>query len=236
MDVSLGLAQCVAASTALLLPPAPQGARAGEPVYPLAEGRFLLRVQLAGGRRAARASTPAPRPSGEFVAPGWVDLDSPAVRLLPSARRKLQQAKENVVAGFEPPLVRRSAAVMVASGLLSFAVSALSYGLGSGDSAALPPTQQEPKLGAELRYEDPSRWQLRFLVADVGAPAPHSFRKQTNSHTNSAPGPHSNNAMNTGHSNFVAHSNIVQTGAHSNAPFVAPTLVPASHTNQVVLP
>lgn len=237
MDVSLGLAQCVAASTALLLPPAPHGAQEGEPAYPLAGGRFLLRVQLAGGRRpAVRAVKAAPRLSDEFVAPGWVDLDSPAVRLLPSARRKLQQAKENVVGGFEPPLMRRAASTMVASGLLSFAFSALGYGLGANDSAALPPVQQDSKRGAEVRYEDPSRWQLRFLVADVGAPAPHSFRKQTNSHTNSPPGPHSNNAQNTGHSNFVAHSNLVQTGNHSNAPFVAPTIVPASHTNQVVLP
>lgn len=232
MDVSLGLAQCVAASTALLLPRASHGARGGEPVYALAEGRFLLRVQLAGVERAAssRPVRAASQRTQEYLAPGWVALDSPAVRLLPSARRRIQQAKENVVGGFEQPLVRRSASVMVASGLLSFALSALTYGFGNSDSAALP-SMQEPKRGSEVRYEDPGRWQLRFLVADVGAPAPHSFQKQSNSHTNSAPGPHSNNAQNTGHSNFIAHSNIVNTGAHVNAPYVAPTIVPAVHTN-----
>lgn len=234
MDVSLGLAQCVAASTALLLPRAPEGVRGGEPVYPLAEGRFLLRVQLAGGRRGEDLPVRASGRSEEFVAPGWVDLDSPAVRLLPSARRKLQQAKDNIVAGFEQPLVRRSASAMVASGLLSFALSALTYGI-ANDSAALPPVQERQR-GAEVRYEDPSRWQLRFLVADVGAPAPHNFQRRSSSHTNSAPGPHSNSQPSSGHSNFVAHSNIVNTGTHTNTAAVAHSNSPSVHTNTLVTP
>lgn len=217
MDLSIGLGQAVAATAVLLL----GRGRSGEPgrsVYALAAGRLLLRVRLAGegaspempGAVPLRAANPGLQAEvATYLAPRWTGFESSEVRLVPSARTQIRRASEAVVGGFEQPLVRPMAA-MVASGVLSFAVAALTLGGTPRDRAELPVGTER---AAEIRYEDPSRWERDLLLADVGAPAPHTF-KRTSGHTNVVIA-HTNNM--TPHANIASsHTNVAAT-PHSNS-------------------
>lgn len=208
MDPTIGLAQLFAATTVLLLPTSQ--ASAASPAYALAGGRLLVRVRLSGRPDPDEAAPRPAAPAEDYFARGWTDPQAPPVRLLPSAKSRLKTARENVVSGFEQPLVR-AASVMVASGLLSFALSALTFGPRlplAAQGGAAPGARP-----VQTRYEDPSRWELDLLVADVSAPAPHPFKRPGNTHVNAA-GAHANSLI-----------------IHTNTPFVAHTNTPTPHTN-----
>lgn len=206
MDVSIALGQALAAASVLVLPPGP-ASEPGDPVYALASGRILLRVRLGGEARSGEAPAPvAERPGlqGEvasYLVSDWAGFEPASVRLVPSARTRIRRAVKALVAGFEHPLVRPAAA-LVASGFMSFALAGLVHGGMPEAPGALPTAAERP---ARRGFEDPSRWERDLLLADVGAPAPHTFQRvnaHTNvqvTHTNAPISPHTNT--------FTAHTN-----------------------------
>ncbi len=185
------------------------------------------RVRLLPGARvrrplAARSrQAPAEVDCSSYLAQGYPVPQAPRVRLLASARPTSSPAPPTVARGFEHPLVR-PARVLVASGLISFGIAALAGGTGAFGLRAALPAEQGP---AALRgYQEPARWERQLLLADVSAPAPHSFRRgrvsQWNAHKNTV---------------LINHANVFK--PHSNVPLLAhanTTLVP--HSNTTIIP
>ncbi|HXE71654.1 MAG TPA: hypothetical protein VNO81_03255 [Candidatus Nitrosotenuis sp.] len=180
--------------------------------YPVAGGRILVRARLAG-------QDPSPPPLARLrrrLVSRWLSWQVrgylPALGREPLPHVCLSGRREpcGVVRGWEESLVpvgggflRGLASGLVAAGLVLFTLT----GLGPRPAGpGIEPVRRDFEGEPGRAWSDPAAWQ-RGLLADISAPAPHTFRKNTG-HTNVGVG-HSNNA--------TLHANTPGT-PHTNTP------------------